>query len=204
MTSSRRSLAAITVLLAMTALLRARQDDSWIGFRYDDERVLFYAASLVDPVQQHDYARLALEPPVARYGRGGYLLPLTPERLATFQPATVDPGRPRRELPAIGSEVMARSGSGNDVACIVERYVEQLGSDEPVVNVGVLARVKPASSSAFRAARGDHFLVTPPNASVPRNPDIRVRSGELWWCVTLYLGIDGEMRPSATEYCYRD
>src|SRR5438309_555869 len=76
-------ISSLALTSAGSGILAFQRDGLWVAFRYDENRVLFYADKLRDPVRQ-DYSR-SLKAPVARHGAGGYLLPLTAERLRTFR-----------------------------------------------------------------------------------------------------------------------
>jgi len=113
------------------SLVAGPQRDIWVAFRYDAGRVIFYTERLIDPVNQR--VDNALPPPVPPDSGGGYLLPLTPERLATFRP---DP-----EPQGCGERVQLHQNyslwlDGTSVVeATPEVYVEQWGSENPIVRI---------------------------------------------------------------------
>lgn len=125
------------------------QRDVWVAFRYDSDRVIFYTERLVDPVNQ-DYSN-ALPAPKARYSGGGYLLPLRPDRLTTFQPSPEPFGGGERVQ--LNQRYTLWLDGKNAVEATTEDYLEQWGTENPIVRVAVLARVS-------RAFKGDYFLIS--------------------------------------------
>jgi hypothetical protein len=226
----RRLLALLTCVAGVApivvdfSIVHAQQDALWVAFRYDEKRVLFYFARKVDPVGQ-DYSN-PLKPPAARYGAGGYLLPLTPQRLKTFSdaPSWPAPGD-SSVVPAIGRQLTLLLGGKTSIPATVEQYVEQWGSENPVVAVGALATVPDANRSAFKATEAAYFLVgtasqpaprrvVPQNATLPsgsqllnqfdRLGDLVVNAGEFGWCVTLAVDQKGVRHRTPVAYCYGD
>ncbi|MEO8481322.1 MAG: hypothetical protein ABI634_03880 [Acidobacteriota bacterium] len=212
--------------LAVPSAVTRQQTGLWVAFRYDADRVLFYVDRLIDPVTQDDSR--PLKPPVARYGAGGYLLSLSPERLSTFrppEPSTPDTARPGpNHVPAIGTELRLMLGGDVEVPAVVETYVEQWGSENPTVRVAAMARVRAGALVTFRAAPSAYFLI---GAYSPLAVGVGIRRGVEWkrseilnrlgprgvltvhvakagWCVSLDVLRNGTMRPSAVEYCYGD
>jgi hypothetical protein len=199
--------AAVFLLSAGSRTPRLQEDGLWVAFRYDETRVLFYIDRLQDPVIQ-DYSK-AMKSPAARYGAGGYLLPLTAERLRTFR----DTAPPSRTRAAQGSATLAPG-----------QYVEQWGSENPIVAVGVLARVPAVDLERFRDARSSYFLIATvsrpmPGASGAAEPirgttqvlnqfdglgELVLRVAEAGWSVTLFTRQDGSLRPTDVRYFYGD
>lgn len=220
----------LTLLLAALLLgsdrLIGQAHGPWVAFRYDATSVLFYVETLVDPVRQDRV--LALAQPAARYGGGGDLLPLEPGRLRTFRalgtPAEALPPD-LSHVPAPGARLRLLLGDDVVVPAVATRYVEQWGSGNPVVAIGMLASVDPRSLASFRAARSAYFLVDagsdgrPPQYEEESGVDwkrtetvnrfgfrgeLRLQTADAGWCVTLYATSNGEMRPTAVRYCYGD
>lgn len=197
------TLLALPVVFAQTA----PQRDIWVAFRYDADRVIFYTERLIDPVVQQTVN--ALLAPMAEYGGGGYLLPLTPERLATFQPHA---GGERVQL---NEKYTLWLDGENVVEATTEAYVEQWGSENPVVRVAVIARVA-------RPFKGDYFLISRersprrPFAGTDRTPlrasrnivgsfgpigNLAIDRGEYGWIVALVTTSGGRTN---VEYSYGD
>jgi hypothetical protein len=225
------SVARIVTILVAGALtvpsaLARQQTGPWVAFRYDADRVLFYVERLVDPVRQ-DYSR-PLKPPVARYGAGGYLLPLSPDRLKTLRPSapstTATPYAGPNRVPAIGTELRLRLGGDVEVAARVEAYVEQWGSENPTVNVAAIAKVGAGGLAAFHAASSAYFLIDMDGRAAVgdgmrsgadwkrseilnrfgQRGQLSVHIAEAGWCVILSVPRNGSLRPSTVEYCYGD
>lgn len=221
----------LTVLLAALLLgsdrLTGQEHGPWVAFRYDATSVLFYVDTLVDPVGQ-DHVR-ALASPAARYGGGGDLLPLEPGRLRTFRALGTSAETPPPDLshfPAPGARLRLLLGDDVVVPAVATRYVEQWGSGNPVVAIGMLASVDPRSLARFRAARSAYFLVDagsdglrPPQYEQESGVDwkrtetvnrfgsrgeLRLQIADAGWCVTLHATSNGKMRPTAVRYCYGD
>ncbi|MEP6960585.1 MAG: hypothetical protein ABI995_00800 [Acidobacteriota bacterium] len=146
------------------------QHDVWVAFRFDSDRVLFYTERLVDPMRQQTTLEQATGrsgPHVpTRYGGGGYLLPLTAERLATFQPDNEPSGGGERV--SLGQTYTLWLGAAATIQARTEEYLEQWGSENPIVRVAVLARVSAPDLPAFRAAP-DFFLIS--RVSKPKPPE---------------------------------
>jgi hypothetical protein len=216
---------AVFLLFPGSRILALQQDGLWVAFRYDEARVLFYGDRLQDPVRQ-DYSK-PMKSPAARYGAGGYLLPLTAERLQTFRDTAPPPrtaATPGSAAPALGQRLTLMLGGGTKITATVEEYVEQWGSENPVVAIGALARIPAADLARFRDAKSSYFLIAA--ASRPMPPAVRADEsiggttqvlnqfdglgeliltvGEAGWSVTLFSRQDGSSRPTGVRYFYGD
>ncbi len=225
-TASLSGILLVTTLIAPSVMAN-QPGPLWVAFRYDATSVLFYVETLVDPVSQ-DHV-LALAQPAARYGGGGDLLPLEPGRLRTFRALGTPADAPPADLshvPAPGVRLRLLLGDDGVVPAVATRYVEQWGSGNPVVAIGMLASVDPRSLARFRAARSAYFLLDtgsdglrPPKYEQDSGVDwkrtetvnrfgsrgeLRLQIADAGWCVTLHAPSNGGMRPTAVRYCYGD
>jgi hypothetical protein len=204
-----------SMLPGIHALEADRASGPWIAFRYDANHLLFYFAEAKDPdgpTQQAAEER-QLAQPLARWGSGGYLLPLAADRWETFRPKI----RP-------GERISVRLNRDTAITANIDSLVEQWGAANPVVQIGALAQVNPAQMSAFRSEKSDYFLAYLGSPSAPAAPaapteiagsrSILNRFGELselvlvhgddGWSIRLWRRIDGRLVPTAVSYAYGD
>lgn len=194
----------------------------WIAFRYDSTHVLFYIGEARDPENfaQREAEQRRIADPVALWGRGGYLLPLTPAHWATLEPPLgrtfVDAHRASRI-----TVLLARDTS---LGATVDGFVEQWGSSNPVVRIGILAHVSPDQVSTFHRVQSDYFLAgfgadftaalkdsrskfrgrrTVLNTFGAQGELVLVQ-GEEGWSITLWRHADGELAPTNVCYSYGD
>jgi len=212
-----------SMLPFVLALGSARPVGEWIAFRYDASRVLFYLGEMEDPatLTEGEVKRQQVRQPLARWGAGGYLMPLAPLRWATFEP------RSNTSFPEfhLGDHVSVLLNADATVEASVNGFLEQWGGAHPVVQIGVLARVIPEQLSAFRAAKSNYFLAysspAPPapadNAPAPDiiGPrrilnrfggagELVLVNGDDGWSIRLWRRIDGRLVPTAVTYAYGD
>ena len=200
-----------------------------VGFRYDREHVLFYVGKMRDPEQfsMEDLEKLQTKQPVAEYGGGGYLLPLTTERLRTLSPVT-SPGYEEEaavDVPALGERLTVWLGGEAKLQATAEQYVEQWGMENPIVRVGILARVSLRDAAGFERVHPSAFLIgaerevaLPSTTSVgpcagcqktvlnwfPGLGELLLEQWEAGWSVRLYRSTADGWRGTKVLYDYRD
>ncbi len=218
-------LRAIALAVLFAACCSAQ--NLWIGFRYDSTHVLFYVKKLRDPAwfNQDQLKQLRVPDPAPEYGRGGYLLPLTKERLASFTPAPAGfNSRETGNIPALGTKLIVFLGGTRTVEAIADRYVEQWGIENPIVRVGILTRVDSASvslsntiSRAYLVSTTDHPEL-PPSVKESDCPkctkhllntftgigSLFLQKGEAGWSVTLFSREKAGLVPTELSYAYGD
>ncbi len=91
--------------MALLATVWCPAQDVRIAFRYDGNHVLFYAAKRRDPAtfSMADVAKVNEKGPVVDYGSGGYLLPLTENRLRAFEAGPVKDEESTGDVPRLRS-----------------------------------------------------------------------------------------------------
>ena len=86
---SNRALLAVQIIIAFVGLRTARASTPgpWIAFRYSPNEVLFYPGKMKDPTgfSNEHLERGHLSQPLARWGGGGYLMPVNLDRLAIIE-----------------------------------------------------------------------------------------------------------------------
>jgi|GEM_PF-6176242 len=212
-----------STLLSILALASAGPAGPWIAFRYDTSHVLFYLGEMKDPAKftEGTVKRQQVKNPLAHWGVGGYLIPLTSARRATFQPSS------NTNFPEIhrGDHVHLLLSGDTTVTGSVDGFLEQWGASNPIVQIGVLARVSPDQLRAFKVAKSDYFLAylgTESAAAVSSaaGPGIIGRrrilnnfgslgklvliDGDAGWNITLWRRIDGKLAPTTVSYAYGD
>jgi hypothetical protein len=199
----------------------------WIGFRYDSTHVLFYARKLRDPgwFNTDQLKQLRVPDPAPEYGRGGSLLPLTKERLASFTPAPAGfNSRETGNVPALGTKLIVFLGRAQTAEAVADRYVEQWGIENPIVRVGILARID-STSVALTHTVSRAYLVS--NTEHPEPPptikeadctsctkhllnsftgigSLFLQKGESSWIVTLFRGEKTGLVSTELSYAYGD
>ena len=213
--------------MALLAIVWCPAQNLQIAFRYDENHVLFYAATRYDPAtfSMADIEELKEKGPVADYGSGGYFLPLTENRLRTFKdwPASEEESC---DIPPLQSTFTVFLGGSDKIRVTAERYIEQWGMGNPVIRVGVIARIAPNESRIFHKAQTSAFLISKkgqvslPTAITQKSvcTDCKRTSlnrflpaGELileqWdagWTVTLYRRTANGIRGTKVSYGYAD
>jgi hypothetical protein len=187
--------------------------------------MLLYAGAAKDTAgfATSDLSSKQVPQPVARWGGGGYLMPLTRSRFSALQ--LLSPGEESvlRGLNP-GATLNVRLSAQEAVTAVVERLVEQWGGANPEVQLGVIARIKPEDAAKFQSDRNDYFLAyqgeSPVLAATPRNQEIvgprRVLNdfgevgqiivvpGDDGWNVALWRHFDGKFMPTDIAYSYGD
>lgn len=158
-----------------------------------------------------------LPDPTARWGAGGYLLPLSPAHLSALDPAVfrdLSPGRP----------VTVRLSETQTVPAICDHFVEQWGMSEPKIFIGVLARVAPGKLPKFHSVHSNYFLAYHgPEPTPPAEPSheqflgtgevlnnlgssgqLVLAHGEIGWNITLYRRFSGKLMATNIAYFYGD
>lgn len=162
-----------------------------------------------------------LSQPLARWGGGGYLMPVNLDRLAIIE--RVGGTNPLEDL-HVGDKLAARLDRRHSVNVVIERFVEQWGGENPVVQIGVIAQIEASDLPLFLAAKSDYFLAyygfhpQVPNTAVS-NPVVGPRRvlndfgrlgklvpirGDDGWNIALWREISGELRPTSVMYAYGD
>jgi hypothetical protein len=139
------------LLTCLPAEVAGHVNSEWIAFRYDSSHVLFY-------ICKSTAAKLAIQSrrnypdPIARWGQGGYIIDPQPEMLRS--------GNCEEEVSVVplNYDVGIRLDSSSSVHAVVEKYVAQWGASAPDVQVGVLAKIRPADLLRFRASKAYYFL----------------------------------------------
>ena len=195
------------IVLFVAGLAEAGVGGPWIAFRYDASRVLFYTGEAKDTA---GFTGQQLSQPAAKWGGGGYLIPLRGGEVRSV---------------ALGEAVTVRISAKETLRAKVEQFVEQWGSSNPVVQVGVLAEIEADGLTRFRSSREDYFLayrgkmLAGPAARLLR-PEITgsrhvlnrfgaigeliVIEGEAGWNVRLWRRYSGKLMPTGVVYSFGD
>lgn len=211
------------LLLAVCFAGGSTAQDLRVAFRYDRDHVLFYVGKMQDPVtfSTAELQQKKMRQPAADYASGGYLLPLTAERLQTFRPVVEE--ELAGGVPALGNTVTVLLGGRAKVYASAEQYVEQYGAERPA-RVGVLARIAAGEEKRFEKTTASAFLIAAkPKAPLPmitaeRCPQCKrqmlnwfpgigelvLEQAEKSCLVTLYRVTPAGLRPTAVSYSYGD
>jgi hypothetical protein len=217
-------IALLTAALAGSGLAAGQAPTLWIAFRYSPTQVLLYAANAKDTAgfTASEASIKQVPQPIARWGGGGYLMPLTRARLSALQ--IQSPGEEVLHGLAPGVVLTVRFGSQQTVSATIERFVEQWGSANPEVQLGVIARIRPEDVPKFQSNRNDYFLTykggPPAIAGTLQRQEIAgtryvlnsfgeigqiiVEQGDAGWNVALWRHFHGKFMPTDIAYCYGD
>ena len=186
----------------------------WVGFRYDEMRVIAYVADMEDPIRigMADVKDVKEKVPATRNSVCGYHLPLTEERLKTFK-------RISGTVLRIGQPFSVILDGGSTVSASVRDYVEEWHGDS-IVRVAIIAEISPADRRRFQDTKSSYFLIStqskpasPPLIPDP-NPNLQVkttrvlsrfgvlgdlieRTAEAGWEIRLFRPGQGTLRPTA-------
>jgi hypothetical protein len=149
----------LIALLAPVGFGQAPPFPLWIGFRYDESRVISYVARMEDPVTIKQSELKPLQNPVTPYSWCGYQIALTAERLKTFKLLT-------GTIPRIGQSLTVIPEGNTIMAASVEGYIEDWRGDSEVA-VGILAEVFPAERRRFENSNSGYFLISTEKKPAP-------------------------------------
>jgi hypothetical protein len=149
----------LIALLAPVGFSQSPQPPFWVGFRYDETRIVSYVARMEDPVEIKQKDLTPLKAPVTRGSWCGYHLALTSERLHTFKPLT-------GTVPKVGQHVTVILDANTTVAASVDGYIEDWHGDTEVA-VAILAQVVPADRSRFQETKSGYFLISTQQKAPP-------------------------------------
>jgi hypothetical protein len=213
------SWAAVT--LAGLAAGDAREP--WVAFRYNATTALFYVAQPRDTVgfTPSELADKQLPQPIARWGKGGYLMSLPKERLSALQPSLDE-----SLLRSLNHDepLTIRLSARETVIATCDGFIEQWGGSNPQVQIGVLARIATNELPKFRSNSNDYFLAykgaEPSIQAQPRHEEIVgprhllnkfgsigeliVVEGDDGWSVALWRRFSDKLMPTGIAYSYGD
>ncbi len=219
----------LTIGMAASTLLVSGMTDAsvsgpWMAFRYSATKVLCYVGQAKDLTgfTGPELTSKQLPQPAARWGGGGYLMPLAAGRFSALQ---ADPGT-KSALRRLGrGEILTvLLGPEETLQATVEGFVEQWGGENPQVQIGVLVRINADGLTRFQSNRDDYFLAygggmpsTLPAQSHqeivgPRQVlnsfgpigELVVVKGDEGWNVTLWRRFSGKLKPTDVTYSYGD
>ena len=217
--------ALLMAALVMSGLAAGEARGPWIAFRYSPTEVLLYAGKARDAAEftTSELSRREVPQPIARWGRGGYLMPLTRDRFSALQLQTPGEEAVLRGLNP-GAALTVRLSPQETVAAVVERLIEQWGGANPEVQLGMIVRIKPEDVTKFQSNRNDYFLAyhgaLPAIAATPRHQEIVgpryalndfgeigqiiVVQGDDGWNVALWRRFDHKFMATDIAYSYGD
>lgn len=185
----------------------------WIGFRYDNNRVLFFTSEVAgSPIRRAALpGRTPIKEPVAKWAKGGDLAIITPPADKAYSVHS----------PKIGDIVSVALSGKLTVSAKIENYIEQTGPGDTCV--GRLARVYDQQVETFNAVRNDYFLVGDPSLDTSKFPglpsptstrrqvlnqfpasELVLTRGELGWSIALWRKRNGIFTPTALAYTFGD